>query len=109
MNTIYCTEECTVCRDRDTSSSEQIGLTFISISDLTDKQTVFTPSQSGHVMFKVVLLLALAGSSLALNCAECVKEMHGLNFMIKQAAPEIMVSPIILSYQASTPKSEKAN
>ena len=43
-------------------------------------------------MFKVGLLLALAGSSLALNCAECIDEMHGLNFIIKQGAPEIMVS-----------------
>ena len=44
-------------------------------------------------MFKVgLLLLALAGSSLALNCAECIDEMHGLNFIIKQGAPEIMVS-----------------
>ena len=42
-------------------------------------------------MFKLGLLLLLAGSSQALNCAECINEMHGLNFLIKQGAPEIMV------------------
>ena len=43
-------------------------------------------------MLKLCLLLAVAGSSLALNCNECINEMHGLNFLIKQGAPEIMVS-----------------
>ena len=51
-------------------------------------------------MFKLALLLLLAGSSQALNCAECVNEMHGLSFMIKQGAPEIMVSLMALLYSS---------
>merc|ERR1712001_453860 len=43
------------------------------------------------VMFRpAALLLLLAGSSQALNCAECINEMHGLSFMVKQGAPDMM-------------------
>merc|ERR1711997_913971 len=51
---------------------------------------LFSSLPASHVMLKLGLLLLLAGSSLALNCAECINEMHGLNFFIKQGAPDIM-------------------
>merc|ERR1712036_168709 len=41
-------------------------------------------------MFKVILLLSVASMGSALNCQECINEMHGLSYLIKQAAPEIM-------------------
>merc|ERR1711874_45309 len=41
-------------------------------------------------MFKLALLLFLAGTSQALNSNECINEMHGLSFMVKQGAPDIM-------------------
>merc|ERR1711953_22445 len=41
-------------------------------------------------MLKLVLLLSLASLGSALNCQECVNEMHGLSFLIKQASPDIM-------------------
>ena len=48
-------------------------------------------------MFKLALLLLLAGSSQALNCNECINEMHKLNSLIKQGAPDIMVSQMLRS------------
>ena len=48
-------------------------------------------------MFKLGLLLLLAGSSQALNCNECINEMHKLNSLIKQGAPDIMVSQMLRS------------
>merc|ERR1712066_914034 len=41
-------------------------------------------------MLKLVLLLSVASLGSALNCQECVNEMHGLSFLVKQAAPDIM-------------------
>ena len=41
-------------------------------------------------MLKLVLLLSVASLGSALNCQECVNEMHGLSFLIKQGAPDIM-------------------
>merc|ERR1711953_1607831 len=41
-------------------------------------------------MLKLVLLLSLASLGSALNCQECVNEMHGLSFLVKQASPDIM-------------------
>merc|ERR1712179_893200 len=41
-------------------------------------------------MLKLVLLLSLASLGSALNCQECVNEMHGLSFLIKQGAGDIM-------------------
>merc|ERR1712066_554228 len=44
------------------------------------------------VMMKLAILLCLASlsPSLALNCNECINEMHGLNYIIKQGANDIM-------------------
>merc|ERR1712038_1886925 len=50
-----------------------------------DKDTSATAS----VMLKLALLLSLASLGSALNCQECVQEMHSLSFLIKQAAPDI--------------------
>merc|ERR1712193_327873 len=41
-------------------------------------------------MLKLVLLLSVASLGSALNCQECVNEMHGLSFLVKQASPDIM-------------------
>merc|ERR1711997_1127418 len=41
-------------------------------------------------MLKLVLLLSVASLGSALNCQECVNEMHSLGFLVKQAAPDIM-------------------
>merc|ERR1712066_540433 len=41
-------------------------------------------------MLKLVLLLSVASLGSALNCQECVNEMHGLSFPIKQGAGDIM-------------------
>ena len=41
-------------------------------------------------MLKLVLLLSVASLGSALNCQECVNEMHGLSFLIKQGAGDIM-------------------
>ena len=50
-------------------------------------------------MFKLALLLFLAGTSQALNCNECINEMHGLSFMVKQGAPDIMVTvPVSMTF-----------
>ena len=48
-----------------------------------------------------LLLLLLAGSSQALNCAECINEMHGLSFMVKQGAPDMMVRPFLIIFLPS--------
>merc|ERR1711878_111910 len=40
-------------------------------------------------MLKLVLLLSVASLGSALNCQECVNEMHGLSFLVKQASPDI--------------------
>merc|ERR1712077_160128 len=50
-----------------------------------DKDT----SATATVMLKLALLLSLASLGSALNCQECVQEMHSLSFLIKQAAPDI--------------------
>ena len=42
------------------------------------------------VMLKLVLLLSVATMGSALNCQECVNEMHGLSFLIKQGAGDMM-------------------
>merc|ERR1711879_820802 len=41
-------------------------------------------------MLKLVLLLSVASLGSALNCQECVREMHSLGFLIKQGSPDIM-------------------
>merc|ERR1711981_203533 len=41
-------------------------------------------------MLKLVLLLSVVSLGSALNCQECVREMHSLSFLIKQASPDIM-------------------
>merc|ERR1712158_101880 len=51
-------------------------------------QTLTTTTTS--TMLKLVLLLSVASLGSALNCQECVKEMHSLGFLVKQASPEIM-------------------
>merc|ERR1712141_365574 len=48
------------------------------------------PASPRVIMFKLGLLLVLATSSQALNCNECINEMHGINMIIKHGAPEIM-------------------
>ena len=48
-----------------------------------------------------LLLLLLAGSSQALNCAECINEMHGLSFMVKQGAPDMMVRQFLILFLPS--------
>merc|ERR1711910_19873 len=55
------------------------------MGSISEKLTTLTTT-----MLKLVLLLSVASLGSALNCAECVNEMHGLSFMIKQGAPEIM-------------------
>merc|ERR1711997_912843 len=51
-----------------------------------------TTSTTTSTMLKLVLLLSVAslGSASTLNCQECVREMHSLSFLIKQAAPDMM-------------------
>merc|ERR1712214_199848 len=41
-------------------------------------------------MLKFLVLLSVASLGSALNCQECVREMHSLSFLIKQASPDIM-------------------
>merc|ERR1712061_771391 len=49
-------------------------------------QTLTTTTST---MLKLILLLSVASLGSALNCQECVREMHSLGFLVKQAAPEI--------------------
>merc|ERR1712200_157783 len=42
------------------------------------------------IMLKFLVLLSVASLGAALNCQECVREMHSLSFLIKQASPDIM-------------------
>ena len=49
---------------------------------ISEKLTTLTTT-----MLKLVLLLSVASLGSALNCEECVREMHGLSFLIKQGAP----------------------
>merc|ERR1711974_442534 len=50
-------------------------------------QTLTTTTST---MLKFILLLSVASLGSALNCQECVREMHSLGFLVKQAAPDIM-------------------
>merc|ERR1711971_149002 len=47
-------------------------------------------STTTTMMLKLVLLLSVASLGSALNCEECIREMHSLSFLIKQASPDIM-------------------
>merc|ERR1712088_243768 len=49
-----------------------------------------TTSTTTTMMLKFVILLSVASLGSALNCQECVREMHSLGFLVKQASPEIM-------------------
>merc|ERR1712088_1154986 len=42
------------------------------------------------IMLKFLVLLSVASLGSALNCQECINEMHSLSFLIKQASPDIM-------------------
>merc|ERR1712004_957194 len=42
------------------------------------------------IMLKFLVLLSVASLGSALNCQECVREMHSLSFLIKQASPDII-------------------
>merc|ERR1711990_1016135 len=42
------------------------------------------------IKLAIILCLASLSPSQALNCNECIQEMHGLNYMIKMGAQDIM-------------------
>merc|ERR1711934_1289051 len=53
-------------------------------------ETLANSTTTTTMMLKFVLLLSVASLGSALNCQECIREMHSLSFLIKQASPDIM-------------------
>merc|ERR1711990_685323 len=58
------------------------------LRDTPDSSTSTTSTTTS--MLKLVLLLSVASLGSALNCQECVREMHSLGFLVKQASLDIM-------------------
>merc|ERR1711936_271451 len=56
---------------------------------ISETLTTSTTTTTTTMMLKF-LLLPVASLGSALNCQECVREMHSLGFLVKQASPEIM-------------------